>query len=159
MADFNGFSQGGTLETARPSAKLAQILDQAAGLEAIDPALVCQLATAAAAAGTPAEWHLSLVNDQGWVTGHGCPPANPRSNRAKADNAGTARITLPRRRARPQRPAPPPHRNQRRRLRPARHPMRLRTRPAVRKRWSHLYVQRLDELRARPSDQTEAQLA
>jgi hypothetical protein len=67
---------------------------EAAGLGAIDPALVRQLATAAAAAGTQTEWHLSLVNDQGWVTSHGCPPADPRSNRAKAANNGTVRITI-----------------------------------------------------------------
>jgi hypothetical protein len=74
---------------------LADNPGEAAGLGAIDPALVRQLAAAAAAAGDQTEWHLSLVNDRGWVTTHGCPPANPRSNRAKAGNAGTVRITLP----------------------------------------------------------------
>jgi hypothetical protein len=74
---------------------LADNPGEAAGLGTIDPALARQLATAATAAGTRTEWHLSLVNDQGWVTTHGCPPPNPRSNRAKADNAGTVKITLP----------------------------------------------------------------
>jgi hypothetical protein len=33
MADYGGFSQGGALDTARPSAGLAQVLDQAAGMD------------------------------------------------------------------------------------------------------------------------------
>jgi hypothetical protein len=77
---------------------LADNPGEAAGLGAIDPAMVRQLASAASAAsaaGNQTEWHLSLVNDQGWVTCHGCPPPNPRSNHAKADNAGTARIAFP----------------------------------------------------------------
>jgi hypothetical protein len=74
---------------------LADNPGEAAGLGAIDPALVRQLAAAASGAGNQTGWHLSLVNDQGWVTSHGCPPANRRSNRAKADNAGTVRITFP----------------------------------------------------------------
>jgi hypothetical protein len=67
---------------------------EAAGLGAIDPALVRQLAATAAAAGNRAGWHLTLVNDQGWATSHGCPPPDPRSNRAKAGNNGTVRITI-----------------------------------------------------------------
>jgi hypothetical protein len=74
---------------------LADNPGEAAGLGAIDPALVRQLATAAATIGNQTEFHLSLVNDQGWVTTHACPPPNPRSNRAKQDNAGTVRISLP----------------------------------------------------------------
>ncbi|MBV9451431.1 MAG: DUF222 domain-containing protein [Streptosporangiaceae bacterium] len=75
---------------------LADNPGEAAGLGAIDPAMVRQLATATAtAAGNQTEFHLSLVNDQGWVTTHGCPPPDPRSNRAKAGNAGTVRISLP----------------------------------------------------------------
>jgi hypothetical protein len=74
---------------------LADNPGEAAGLGAIDPAMVRLLAAKTAAAGNQTEWHLSLVNDQGWVTSHGCPPANPRSNRAKTGNAGTVRITVP----------------------------------------------------------------
>jgi hypothetical protein len=74
---------------------LADNPGEAAGLGAIDPALVRQLAAIAAAAGSQTEFHLSLVNDQGWVTCHGCPPPDPRSNRAKTGNAGTVRINLP----------------------------------------------------------------
>jgi hypothetical protein len=74
---------------------LADNPGEAGRLGAIDPALVRQLAEAAATAASQTEFHLSLVNDQGWITTHGCPPPNPRSNRAKADNAGTVRINLP----------------------------------------------------------------
>jgi hypothetical protein len=77
---------------------LADKPGEAAGLGAIDPALVRQFAASAEAA--QSDWHLSLVNESGWVTCHGCPPANPRSNRAKADNNGTVRINLPDSRAR-----------------------------------------------------------
>jgi hypothetical protein len=74
---------------------LADSPGEAARLGAIDPALVRQLAAVAATAGNQTDWHLSLVNENGWVTSHGCPPPNPRSNRAKAPNAGTVKITLP----------------------------------------------------------------
>jgi hypothetical protein len=67
---------------------------EATGLGAIDPALVRQLAAQAAADGQ-SEWHLTLTGEQGWASWHGCPPPNPRSNRAKADNAGTVKISLP----------------------------------------------------------------
>jgi Domain of unknown function (DUF222) len=67
---------------------------EAAGLGAIDPGLVRQLATTAAASDqTP--WHLTLTDRNGWATWHGCPPPNPRTNQAKADNAGTVQISLP----------------------------------------------------------------
>jgi hypothetical protein len=38
---------------------------------------------------------LMRAGGSGWVTSHGCPPADPRRNRAKQDNAGTVRIGLP----------------------------------------------------------------
>ena len=74
---------------------LADNPGEAAGVGAIDPALVRQLAATAATAGNQTDWHLSLTDRNGWATWHGCPPATPRSNRAKADNAGTVRITFP----------------------------------------------------------------
>jgi hypothetical protein len=80
---------------------LADNPGEAAGLGAIDPGLVRQLAAAAGAAGKQTEWHLTLTDRNGWATWHGCPPPNPRSNQAKADNAGTIRIAFPEDQSRP----------------------------------------------------------
>lgn len=75
---------------------LADHPGEAAGLGAIDPGLVRQLAAAAAAGdGQRTEWHLTLTGQRGWAAWHGCPPADPRSNRAKSDNAGTVKIKVP----------------------------------------------------------------
>jgi hypothetical protein len=43
----------------------------------IDPALVRELAAAAAAAGSGSDWHLTIVNDQGWAVKHGCAGRKP----------------------------------------------------------------------------------
>jgi hypothetical protein len=43
----------------------------------IDPALVRELAQAAAAAGNGSDWHLTIVNDQGWAVKHGCAGRKP----------------------------------------------------------------------------------
>jgi len=43
----------------------------------IDPALVRELAKAAAAAGKASSWHLTIVNDQGWAVQHGCEGRKP----------------------------------------------------------------------------------
>jgi hypothetical protein len=43
----------------------------------IDPALVRELARAAAAAGNGSDWHLTIVNDQGWAIKHGCAGRTP----------------------------------------------------------------------------------
>jgi len=43
----------------------------------IDPALVRELAKAAAAAGKDSSWHLTIVNDQGWAVQHGCEGRKP----------------------------------------------------------------------------------
>jgi hypothetical protein len=59
-----------------------------AGWGVTDPALARELAAAAAAAGDASDWHITVVNDQGWAIGHGCPLTKPRTNRANRDLAG-----------------------------------------------------------------------
>jgi hypothetical protein len=56
---------------------------EAAGWGALDPALVRDLATAAAAAGDRSEWHLTLTDEHGWAISHGCAR---RNRRTKQDN-------------------------------------------------------------------------
>lgn len=68
---------------------------EATGLGAIDHALVRDLAGAAANAGDQTEWHLTLTDENGWVTCHGCPPANPRTKRGKTDTGDKVTIGLP----------------------------------------------------------------
>jgi len=68
------------------------------GLGAIDPGMVQKLAAAAAEAGDQTEWHLTLTDENGWMTCHGCPPANPRTKQGKKDAwgaEGTWSIDLP----------------------------------------------------------------
>lgn len=43
----------------------------------IDPALARELATAAQTAGAGSDWHLTIVNEQGWAIKHGCLGRKP----------------------------------------------------------------------------------
>jgi len=72
---------------------IADIAGEADGWGAIDPALVRDLAQAAAAAGTDSTWHLTLTDENGYAIGHGC---SARIRDAKSGKtAGTVTVRLP----------------------------------------------------------------
>jgi hypothetical protein len=66
---------------------------EAVGLGAIDPGLVRDLAASAALAGRRSEWHLTLVDENGWAVGHGCAAWKPRAAATRTDTSLT--LTLP----------------------------------------------------------------
>lgn len=58
---------------------------------ALDPALVREMAAAAAKAGDRSEWHLTLTDERGRAVGHGCSLTRPiakTSKRGKRDTGG-----------------------------------------------------------------------
>lgn len=59
----------------------------------LDPGLVRQLATAAAAAGATSRWHLTLTDDRGRAVAHGCQDGAPGMNPGKKGTPFT--ITSP----------------------------------------------------------------
>jgi Domain of unknown function (DUF222) len=70
---------------------LADNPGEADGWGALDPALVRDLGTRAAAAGEASRWHLTLVDENGWAVGHGCAATKRGAKRDETGNSGAMR--------------------------------------------------------------------